>query len=237
MKDFYAERTTGNSMTTDIVTLSALMRKVYVRMALALSITGVTAWGVASSPSLLALVFGTPGVLLGLIVAELVLVLGLSAAINRLSAVQATLLFVLYAVVNGAVLASVFLAYTATSVAQVFFITAGTFAGMAFYGYTTKSDLTSWGKYLFMALFGLILASVVNFFMHSDGLSSIISYAGVLIFVGLTAYDTQKIKRMLDRPENDMETAEKIALLGALTLYLDFINLFLHLLRILGRRR
>lgn len=224
-------------MTTDIVTLSALMRKVYVRMALALSITGVTAWGVASSPSLLALVFGTPGVLLGLIVAELVLVLGLSAAINRLSAVQATLLFVLYAVVNGAVLASVFLAYTATSVAQVFFITAGTFAGMAFYGYTTKSDLTSWGKYLFMALFGLILASVVNFFMHSDGLSSIISYAGVLIFVGLTAYDTQKIKRMLDRPENDMETAEKIALLGALTLYLDFINLFLHLLRILGRRR
>ena len=224
-------------MTTDIVTLSALIRKVYVRMALALSITGVTAWGVASSPSLLALVFGTPGVLLGLIVAELVLVLGLSAAINRLSAVQATLLFVLYAVVNGAVLASVFLAYTATSVAQVFFITAGTFAGMAFYGYTTKSDLTSWGKYLFMALFGLILASVVNFFMHSDGLSSIISYAGVLIFVGLTAYDTQKIKRMLDRPENDMETAEKIALLGALTLYLDFINLFLHLLRILGRRR
>jgi FtsH-binding integral membrane protein len=131
----------------------------------------------------------------------------------------------------------IFLAYTYESVASVFFITAGTFAVMALYGYFTKSDLSSWGKILFMALIGLIIATIVNLFIGSSMLSMILSYAGVLIFVGLTAYDTQKIKQMLQDAEVADESAQKVALMGALSLYLDFINLFLYLLRIFGSSR
>lgn len=213
-----------------------LMRKVYVWMTLALVITGFTAYGVATSPGVLQLIFGNQILFWGMIFAELALVIGVSAAINRLSLTTATLMFILYSVINGALFSSIFLIYTASSIATVFFITAGTFGVMALIGYTTKTDLTSIGKYLFMALIGLIIATLVNMFIKSEGFTYILSYIGVLIFVGLTAYDSQKIKQMLLQAPDAGEGAQKLALLGALTLYLDFINLFIYLLRIFGRR-
>lgn len=215
----------------------ALMRKVYVWMSLALIITGITAYGVASSPGLITAFYTNQMLMWGVIIAEFALVFALSAALNRLSLSVATLLFVVYSVLNGVMFSSIFLVYTMSSVANVFFITAGTFAAMAAYGYFTKSDLTTLGKYLLMALIGLVIATVVNIFVGSSMLSLVISYAGVLIFVGLTAYDSQKIKQMLAQQVDADETAQKVALLGALTLYLDFINLFLYLLRLLGNRR
>ncbi len=216
--------------------LPALMRKVYVWMTLALVITGFTAYAVATSPALLMAIVGNRFVLLGLIVAELALVVGISGAINRLSLTAATLMFVLYSVINGATLSVVFLAFTMSSITSVFFITAGTFATMALVGYTTKKDLTSMGRMLFMALIGLVIATVVNMFMRNSGLDMILNYVGVLVFVGLTAYDMQKIKEQLMMAGDAGEAWQKMALVGALTLYLDFINLFLYLLRILGKR-
>ena len=213
-----------------------LMRKVYVWMTLALAITGFTAYGVATSPGILQAIYTNQILFWGLVIAEFALVFGVSAAINRLSLTTATLMFILYSVINGALLSYIFLAYTASSVATVFFITAGTFGAMALIGYTTKADLSSMGKILFMALIGLIIATIVNVFVKSDGLTMILSYVGVLIFVGLTAYDTQKIKQMLMQAPDASESAQKMALLGALTLYLDFINLFIYLLRIFGKR-
>ena len=213
-----------------------LMRKVYVWMTLAMVITGFTAYGVATSPGVQQAIFTNQILFWGLIIAEFALVIGVSAAINRLSLAMATLMFILYSVINGALLSSIFLIYTASSIATVFFITAGTFATMALIGYTTKTDLSSIGKYLFMALIGLVIATFVNFFIKSSGFDYILSYIGVLIFVGLTAYDSQKIKQMLLQAPDAGEGAQKIALLGALSLYLDFINLFLYLLRIFGRR-
>ncbi|MBO5187005.1 MAG: Bax inhibitor-1/YccA family protein [Prevotella sp.] len=215
----------------------ALMRKVYTWMALALVITGFTAYGIANSPGMLMTIATNRILFFGLIIAEFALVIGLSAAINRLSLTMATLMFVLYSVINGATLSFIFVLYTMSSISSVFFITAGTFAVMAFIGYTTKTDLSSMGKFLFMALIGIIIASVVNIFLKSTGLELIVSYIGVLVFVGLTAYDTQKIKNMLWTAGDTGETAQKIALIGALSLYLDFVNLFLHLLRILGDRK
>lgn len=215
----------------------ALMRKVYVWMTLALVLTGITAFGVASSPGLMMTIFQTPAIMWGLIIAELIIVITVSAAINRLSLTTATLLFVLYSVLNGATFSLIFAVYTMSSIANVFFITAGTFGVMAAYGYFTKRDLSSWGRLLLMALIGLIIATLVNVFLvKSSGFDLILSYAGVLIFVGLTAYDTQKIKQMLAMQTDMGEGAQKVALLGALSLYLDFINLFLYLLRIFGKR-
>ena len=213
-----------------------LMRKVYVWMTLALVITGFTAYGVATSPGVLQAIYGNQLLFWGMIIAEFALVIGVGAAINRLSLTTATLMFILYSVINGALLSYIFLVYTASSVATVFFITAGTFGAMALVGYTTKTVLTSIGKYLFMALIGLIIATVVNVFIKSEGFTYILSYIGVLIFVGLTAYDSQKIKQMLIQAPDAGESAQKLALLGALTLYLDFINLFIYLLRIFGKR-
>lgn len=215
----------------------ALIRKVYVWMALALVITGITAFGVASTPALLTAIKANQVLLFGLVIAEFALVIGVSAAINRLSLSMATLMFVLYSVINGATLSVIFLVYTMDSITSVFFITAGTFAAMAFVGYVTKKDLTSMGRILFMALIGLVIATVVNIFMRSSGLQLILNYVGVLVFVGLTAYDSQKIKQMLLMAPDTGETAQKLALLGSLTLYLDFINLFLYLLRIFGAKR
>lgn len=215
-----------------------LMRKVYLWMAMALVITGVTSYGVASSPGLMQAILTNNALLWVLIIAEFGLVFAISAAINKLSLTTATLLFVLYSVINGATLSVIFLVYTMESIASVFFITAGTFGVMAFVGYTTKKDLTSLGKMLLMALIGLIIATLVNvFFIQSSGFSLIVSYVGVLIFVGLTAYDSQKIKQMLLQAPDAGESAQKLALLGALTLYLDFINLFIYLLRIFGDRK
>ena len=240
--DYNNELNFGTTMTRDrelsmSQAFPILMRKVYVWMALALAITGITAFGVANSPGVMSAIYSNQIVFWGLIIAELVLVFAISGAINRLSLTTATLLFVLYSVINGVVLSSIFLIYTMTSIASVFFITAGTFAVMAFIGYTTKTDLTSMGKILMMAIIGLIIASLVNVFLvKSSGFDLIISYVGVLIFVGLTAYDSQKIKNMLQMAPDAGEAAQKLALVGALSLYLDFINLFIYLLRILGRR-
>ena len=214
-----------------------LMRKVYVWMTFALAITGFTAYGVANGPGILQALVTNQILFWGLIIAEFALVIGVSSAINKLSLTTATLMFVLYSIINGALLSFIFLAYTQSSIATVFFITAGTFAAMAFVGYTTKTDLSSLGKYLLMALIGIIIATLVNvFFVKSSILDLGISYLGVLIFVGLTAYDTQKIKNMLLQAPDAGEQAQKYALLGALSLYLDFINLFIYLLRILGNR-
>lgn len=215
----------------------ALMRKVYVWMTLALVITGFTAFGIAENPGLVYTIVTNRLLFWGLVIGEFALVMAIYGAIGRLSATAATLLFVLYSIVNGATLSVIFLAYTMTSIASVFFITAGTFAVMAFIGYTTKTDLTSFGKMLMMGLIGIILATVVNIFIGSSMLNMIVSYVGVVVFVGLTAYDSQKIKNLLYQVDNMSEEAQKLALLGSLTLYLDFINLFLMLLRIFGGNR
>ncbi|MBR6591200.1 MAG: Bax inhibitor-1/YccA family protein [Prevotella sp.] len=233
IKDFTQERSLSFNDSFAI-----LMRKVYLWMAMALVITGVTSYGVASSPGLMQAILTNNALLWVLIIAEFGLVFAISAAINKLSLTTATLLFVLYSVINGATLSVIFLVYTMESIASVFFITAGTFGVMAFIGYTTKKDLTSLGKMLLMALIGIIIATLVNvFFIQSSGFSLIVSYVGVLIFVGLTAYDSQKIKQMLLQAPDAGESAQKLALLGALTLYLDFINLFIYLLRIFGDRK
>lgn len=215
----------------------ALMRKVYVWMTLALVITGFTAFGIAENPGLVYTIVTNRLLFWGLVIGEFALVMAIYGAIGRLSATAATLLFVLYSIVNGATLSVIFLAYTMTSIASVFFITAGTFAVMAFIGYMTKTDLTSFGKMLMMGLIGIILATVVNIFIGSSMLNMMVSYVGVVVFVGLTAYDSQKIKNLLYQVDNMSEEAQKLALLGSLTLYLDFINLFLMLLRIFGGNR
>lgn len=214
----------------------ALMRKVYVWMAMALCITGLTAYGVASSPNLLLTLYSHHWLIIGLLFAELALVFAISGAINRLSLTTATLLFILYSALTGVTFSSIFVVYTMSSIGKVFFITAGTFAAMAFVGYTTRRDLSKMGGILFMALIGLIIATVVNLFIKSSGLELVLSYIGVLVFVGLTAWDTQKIKVMLAQQYDMSETSQKLALLGALELYLDFINLFLYMLRIFGSR-
>ena len=236
----YNELNFGTTTREQELSMSAafpiLMRKVYVWMTLALVITGVTAYGVVTSPGLMMAIVTNKLLFWGLIIAEFGLVVAISAAINKLSLTTATLLFVLYSVINGATLSFIFAIYTMSSIASVFFITAGTFAVMAVIGYTTKKDLTSMGKILFMALIGIIIATIVNIFLKSTGLQMIVSYLGVLIFVGLTAYDSQKIKQMLLMAPDAGEGAQKIALLGALSLYLDFVNLFIYLLRIFGRR-
>lgn len=232
LKEFAGERQWDVSTSFPV-----LMRKVYVWMTFALAITGFTAYGVANSPVILQAIVTNQILFWGLIIAEFALVIGVSAAINKLSLTTATLMFVLYSIINGALLSFIFLAYTKSSIAMVFFITAGTFAAMAFIGYTTKTDLSSLGKYLLMALIGIIIATLVNvFFVKSTGFDLVLSYLGVLVFVGLTAYDTQKIKNMLMQAPDAGEQAQKYALLGALSLYLDFINLFIYLLRIFGKR-
>lgn len=203
-------------------------------MTLALAITGVTAYGVATTPTL----FMTMGKMMwGLIIAELVLVFTLSAAINRLSLSVATLMFIVYSVLNGCMLSSIFYVYSPMIITKVFFITAGTFGITAAYGYATKRDLSSFGRIFYMALLGLFIATVVNFFMKSATLDYLLSYAGVIIFTGLTAWDSQKIRKLLQMQYEVNEKSRKLALLGALTLYLDFINLFLYLLKIFGNKK
>ncbi|WP_417886769.1 Bax inhibitor-1 family protein [Zunongwangia sp.] len=216
---------------------TAFINKVYNWMALALLITGVTAYFSAQSEALLSLVFSNRLVFYGLLIGEILLVGYLGSNIRKISVSLATSLFVLYAVLNGVTLSLIMLIYTSGSIASTFFITAGTFGAMSAYGYFTKKDLTSIGNLCIMGLFGIIIASVVNIFLSNEILYWVVTYAGVLIFVGLTAYDTQKIKRMYRAGLEDSETGQKLALLGSITLYLDFINLFLFLLRIFGRRK
>ena len=213
------------------------MQKVYLWMTFALTLTGFVAYRTTQSEFLLELIFSSSFGFIGLILAELALVFWISSGIQRMSSNMAIGLFLLYSVLNGMTLSVLLIAYTGASVASTFFITAGMFGAMSIYGYTTKQDLSSWGNLLFMALFGLILASVVNIFLQSSGLYWLISYIGVLVFVGLTAYDTQKIKQLAAQVIVESEVGRKVAILGALTLYLDFINMFIFMLRILGNRR
>ena len=219
------------------VVQAAFMSKVYTWMSGGLAITGLIAWWVASNENLVYNIVTNRMLFFGLIIGEIFLVGYLISVINKISAQTAGFIFTLYAALNGVTLSIVFLAYTSASITSTFFVTAGTFAIMSIYGYYTKKDLTSWGNLLFMALIGVIIASVVNFFMQSEMLYWLITYAGVLVFVGLTAYDTQKIKAMSTANEIGSEQEAKGAIIGALTLYLDFINLFLLLLRVLGDRK
>lgn len=218
---------------------SVLMRNVYTWMALGLLMTALTSLYVVRDENLLYTIATRPPLMWGLFIAELAMVLILSARIMKMSFPVAGLMFAAYAILNGVTMAFIFAVYTAESIATTFFITAGTFAGMSLLGYTIKRDLSSVGRMLYMLLIGLIIATIVNIFMKSSGLAMILNYLGVIVFVGLTAYDTQKIKNMLmmysEAGVNDQ--TNKIALLGSLTLYLDFINLFLYLLRFMGNRR
>lgn len=214
-----------------------LMRSVYLWMVLALIITGLTAAYVANSPAYISALMNNPVLFYGVIIAELALVFILSGRIHKMSFTSASLMFILYSLLTGVSLSTIFLAYTESSIATTFLITAGTFGTMSLVGFVTKKDLSKLGGILFMALIGLIIATVVNIFLVSDTLGWIINYVGVLIFVGLTAYDTQKIKQMMREYGTDInEQTQKMALMGSLSLYLDFINMFLYLLRIFGNR-
>jgi FtsH-binding integral membrane protein len=216
----------------------SVMSQTYLWMTAGLLVTGALASLTANSPALLDIIYGSQLTFWALILVELGLVVWLSAAINRLSPVVATGLFLLYSALNGLTLAIVFLVYTRESIASTFFITAGTFAVMSVVGYTTKMNLTSLGGLFLMGLVGFFLASIVNIFLRSETLYWIITYAGIVLFVGLIAYDTQKLKRISAEMETaDGASASRMSILFALTLYLDFINLFLLLLRLLGKRR
>ncbi len=215
--------------------VATVMQKVFVKMGLGLLVTAIIAFLTASTPAILELIYGNSFIVIGLCVVELILVFAVSGAINKMSTGVATALFYLYSAVNGLTMSVIFLAYTTSSIASTFFITAGTFGAMALYGYVTKSDLSKIGSILFMALIGLIIASIVNIFLGSSTLGWIISLVGVAVFVGLTAWDTQKIKNMAAM--TDVGQSGKVSTMGALMLYLDFINLFIYLLRIFGASR
>jgi len=223
----------------ETVLVNGFVRSVYNWMCIGLALTGFIAYYVSGNQAIQSLVFGNKMIFFGLIIAELALVFSLAGMVNRMSAGTATALFVLYSALNGVTLSFIFLVYTQTSIFSTFLICSGTFLACSFYGWTTKRDLTSFGGFLVMGLIGIIIATLVNMFIRSSALSMGISYIGVFIFVGLTAYDTQKLKNMaLTQPEGlEGGVVRKGAILGALSLYLDFINLFLMLLRIFGQGR
>lgn len=222
---------------TGTSTFSSLVSKVYLWMTMALAITGLTAYYVANSGLVFALA-NSAGLFWGLLIAELAVVWILSANIMRLSFPVAGIMFALYSILNGATCSFILLAYTAESIATTFFVTAGTFGAMSLVGTFVKKDLSSIGRMLMMALIGIIIATIVNIFVASSTLSWAITYIGVLIFCGLTAYDTQKMKEILYQYQHTGDkNVLKIALMCSLSLYLDFINLFLYLLRIFGGKR
>ncbi|EFE22227.1 Bax inhibitor-1/YccA family protein [Edwardsiella tarda] len=218
--------------------LQAYMAQVYGWMCCGLLLTALVAWYAARTPALMELIFANKVVFFGLIIVQLGVVFVLSGMVNRLSGSAATGLFMFYSLLTGLTLSSIFIVYTYSSIASTFVVSAGMFGAMSLYGYTTKRDLSGMGSMLFMALIGLVLASLVNIWLKSSTLTWIVTYAGVLIFVGLTAYDTQKLRVMGEQiASDDRDGFRRYAIMGALTLYLDFINLFLMLLRIFGDRR
>lgn len=233
------DQSSPNSLTLEQAAAETqrFMIKVYGWMSLALVLTGVISMYTAQSPELFEAIFSTRFGLIGILLFQFGMVAALSGWVSKMSANTATMIFLLYSAINGLTLSAIFVIYTAESIASTFFITAGTFGVMSIYGYYTKSDLTKWGNILFMGLVGLILASLVNFFLQSSMLYWITTFIGVLIFTGLTAYDTQKIKNMNIIGNEGTDEDHKEAIMGALTLYLDFINLFLYLLRLFGRRK
>ncbi len=213
-----------------------LMKKIYLWMSIGLGITGFISYYIASSPSAISYIMN-PGVLIALVFLQLGIVVALSVALPKLSSQSVTAMFFIYSVLMGLSLSSVFLVFTKASIATTFFITAGMFASMALYGYFTKADLTNLGSMLLMGLWGLILALFVNMFLQNPMFDLVVSAIGVFVFCLLTAYDAQKLKENTQSLILHKEDEQKIAIMGALTLYLDFINLFLFLLRFTGRRR
>jgi FtsH-binding integral membrane protein len=211
--------------------------KVYNWMALALFVTGLVAYFTASSPQMINAITGSKLIFYGLLIGELLLVIYLTSAIQKLSQNMVITGFLIYSVLNGLTMSVIFLVYTSNSIATTFYVTAGTFGAMSLYGYYTKKDLTSIGNIAIMALIGIIIASIVNMFLKNEMMYWIITYLGVAVFVALTAYDTQKLKEIGSKGFVNGENMEKMSILGALTLYLDFINLFLFLLRIFGDRK
>ena len=218
--------------------LQTYMAQVYGWMTVGLLLTAFIAWYAANSSAFMELLYTNRIFFFGLVIAQLAVVFVLSGLVNRLSAGVMTTLFMLYSVLTGLTLSSIFIIYTASSIASTFVVTGGMFGVMSLWGYTTKRDLSGWGNLLFMALIGIILASLVNFWLKSEALMWAVTYIGVVVFVGLTAYDTQKLKNIGEQIDvRDSSNLRKYSILGALTLYLDFINLVLMLLRILGNRR
>ena len=231
----------GNKTTEVPVVAKTYLAGVFGWMFLALGITATTSWLFASSPQLLSILYDAKGGmnLLGWVVllAPIGFVILISTRFNRMSASTMALLYVVFSILMGMSLSFVFLAYTSASIATTFLVTAGMFGFMAILGYTTKTDLTKFGSIMIMGVVGLFIAMLVNMFMHSNGMNYIISFIGVLIFTGLTAYDVQKLKRIGAGMVEGAEGTRKMTIMGALTLYLDFINLFLFLLRFFGNRR
>ncbi|NVL91069.1 MAG: Bax inhibitor-1/YccA family protein [Desulfobacterales bacterium] len=221
------------------VLVNDFVRSVYNWMCIGLALTGFTAFYVSTSETLIRLVFGNRLIFFGLIIAELAIVFSISGMVNRMRAGTATAMFLVYSTLNGVTLSFIFLVYARASIVSTFFICSATFLACSVYGWTTKKDLTSLGGFLMMGLIGIIIASLVNIFIRSSAMSMVVSYIGVIVFVGLTAYDTQKLKNMaMTQPAGlDGAVVRKGAILGALSLYLDFINLFLMLLRIFGGSR
>ncbi len=215
----------------------SFFQRVYTWMCAGLLMSGLVAYFVASTDSWVNFIFGTPFLFYGLLIAQILLVVWLSRGINKMSSHTASVVFILYSFLTGLTLSTVFMAYTTESINTVFFITAGMFGVISIYGHITKADLSKIGQIAFMGLMGLILAGLVNLFVKSSQADLILSGIGVLVFSVLTAYDTQKIKNLAATVQAGSEAASKAAIIGALTLYLDFINLFLDLLRFFGRRR
>ncbi len=236
MANVQSARTTADTRAQ--VQVNSFIRSVYNWMGIGLGLTALMALYVSSSEAMLQLIFGNPLIFFGLIAAELGMVFYLSARVQKIQASTATALFVIYSVLNGVTLSFIFIAYTPASIVSTLFVCAGTFVACSIFGFVTKRDLTSLGGFMFMGLIGIIIASLVNLFIQSSAITTIISYIGVLVFVGLTAYDTQKLKNMAMTQPAGLEAGviRKGAIMGALSLYLDFINLFLMLLYIMGGR-
>jgi FtsH-binding integral membrane protein len=209
---------------------ASFIAKVYRWMAGGLALTGIVAWVVANDPRMLQAIYGNPAIIWVLFIVQLIMVVAFTSVVRRASFGTAAAMFLAYCALTGVTFSFIFLAYTRESIASTFFITGGAFAAMSAYGTLTKKDLTSWGQFLFMGLIGIIIAGIVNIFMRSDALNFVVSCVGVVVFTGLTAYDAQKIKALAQVGD------DRLALHGALALYLDFINLFLMLLRLFGRR-
>lgn len=230
----YNDQFSPNQQMTLDTRVSQVMKRVYVKMFLALLVTAFTALFTTQSAELMRMVWSSKSTYLILALVEVGIVIWITARLNKMSSSTATLLFYVFAIINGFTLSAIFFVYSPGSITKTFFITAGTFGAMSVYGYFTNRDLTRVGSFLVMALFGLIIVSLVNIFLKSDSLGWVISFVGVLLFIGLTAWDTQKIKQMaMTVPD---EHTSKLATIGALSLYLDFINLFLYLLRFFGDR-
>ncbi|MBP2170442.1 FtsH-binding integral membrane protein [Erwinia toletana] len=231
-------RSNGSIVQQTSTGIQTYMAQVYGWMTCGLLLTAFVSWFAANTPAVMELVFANRITFFGLIIAQLALVFVLSGMVHKMSGAVATGLFMLYSALTGLTMASIFLVYTYSSIASTFFITAGMFGAMSFWGYTTKRDLSGMGSMLFMALIGIVLASLVNIWLKSTALMWAVTYIGVVVFVGLTAYDTQKLKNIGEGINvDDKENMRRFSIMGALTLYLDFINLFLMLLRIFGNRR